>query len=226
MLGPRQLWRSGSNGCLTSHCMMLSKNIKHVIVGFLVGLSLLLPVSGASACGRAHNRHALAVDSRATPTHGALASSVRRYGQITPSPARRAWLRATSLHRVRAPTPAAAVEPLRPDVSTAKASVLEATAQTASVHHVPVHEVSPSASHAKMELASSSPSSSFCVHAGGCGCCSANGGCCGMACCAAALPASAPTWPEAHGHAWAAPPCQLSPTANTDALFRPPCSSV
>jgi hypothetical protein len=207
---------------------MLSKNIKYAIAGLLVGLSLLLPVSGALACGRADNRHALAVNNRATPTHSAVASSVRQYGPITSSPQRRARPRTTSVHRVIAPPSAAAAEPLRADASTVKASVLEAAAQTVSVHQVPVHEILPSASsRAKAELASSLQSSPFCTHAAaGCGCCSANGACCGMACCAATLPASAPTLPEAHGHAWAAPPFQLSQAANTDTLFRPPCSSV
>jgi hypothetical protein len=222
MLGPRPLGRSEGNGCLTSHCVMLSKNIKYVIAGLLVGLSLMLPVSGSLACGRAHTRHALAVDSRAIPTHGAVASSVRRYGRIASSPVRRARPHATSLHRVIARPPAVAAEPLGADASTA----IEAASRTSSIHHIPVHEVSPSTSHAKTELASSSPSFPFCAHAAGCGCCSANGGCCGMACCPAALPASAPTWPEAHGHAWAALPFRLSQAVDTDALYRPPRSSV
>jgi hypothetical protein len=222
MLGPRRLGKTRSISCLTSQCMM-SKRIKYLIAGLLAGLTLLLPVSGSAvACERAHHRHTLAVDSRATRTIGAV--SARRYSPRISM--RKALRRATSVGHMMATAPTPAAELLRGDVPTAKTSVHEADFQTASAHRLPMQEILPSASPAKTELSSNLPSSPSCLHAGGCGCCSDNGGCCGMACCAVALAASAPAWPDTFGHAWFETAVQPSEATDTDALLRPPCANV
>jgi len=222
-----RLGKDRTNSCLTSQRIMLSKRLKCVIAGLLVGLPLLLLVSGSAvACGRAHDRHALAVDGKAVRTIGAVASLVRGYAPMTRRPVRKAAPRAASLNQVMVLPPASATDSLRRDGPIAKTLLREAASRTASVVREPVHEVLPSASRGKTELASSLLSSKSCTRALGCSCCSANAGCCGMACCAVALPASVPMWPNPRGHAWDEPVFQRAHPANSDTLFRPPCASV
>ncbi len=61
-----------------------------------------------------------------------------------------------------------------------------------------------------------------CNHAGGCGCCGANGGCCGMSCCATALPSAVPTLPHTFGPPFTTAALRPFQSAYRDTLLRPP----
>lgn len=61
-----------------------------------------------------------------------------------------------------------------------------------------------------------------CGHAGGCNCCGANGGCCGMSCCAPALAASVSRLPVADKPVVATSASVFCAGAISDTLLRPP----
>jgi hypothetical protein len=61
-----------------------------------------------------------------------------------------------------------------------------------------------------------------CGHADGCLCCGAVGACCGMSCCAMALPVSAPSFLHADRPIPAIRPSAFLQGTNAEALLRPP----
>jgi hypothetical protein len=213
--------------CLKLQCVMLTRRLTYLLGGLVVGLPLLLPASGSAvACGRAQDdhRHVLVAKAGAHQSVGPVASLAQRNVPPSKRSTAKSVSSSAALHHVTVPPSTPAAEPLRPDVAAAKKPVRESAPRAA--HHFPAHEGLLHVSRVKMELASSSPSSKLCQHAGGCGCCGSNGGCCGMACCVAALPASVLSWPDSHGYAWADPTSRLLQARNSGPLFRPPCASA
>jgi hypothetical protein len=194
-----------------------------MMLGLLVALPLMLSASdSAVACGRAHARHTPVINVRADHSMGTVAVLVHRYSPTTRSSANKRS-HSASLHPVVAAPSSAVPGRLRRDPSIAMASTSA---------REPPPPISPqimtvngwlSVPIGKTELVSGLPLSQSCGHVGGCGCCQANGACCGMACCAAALIASAPTLPSTHDYAWTERPPQLSQITYSDTLFRPPC---
>jgi hypothetical protein len=215
MLESRQLGQNPQIIYLPSRYVMLVERLKYVIAGPLVGLLLVLPVSGtAVACGRSHNHHVTKAASLRSV--GEVARLTRRYAPASKGSVPKASSRVTSPVRAVTHSAASAPGPLRQNELTLRprASVQGAPPRSASFHQVSVRDL-------RSTLRSSSSKS--CDHPRGCSCCSDNGGCCGMACCTAALPASEPTSPDTHRHAWAEPTFRPSHAVNSDALFRPPC---
>lgn len=120
--------------------------------------------------------------------------------------------------RVVTPTP----DLIRPKAMPVEAAYAESTSHGGSGPNTSLRCPLPEASGPQTVASSGVLSVKSCEHAGGCSCCGAHAGCCGMSCCAVGLPASPPALPNADARALATAASELFHETNLGTLLRPP----